>query len=210
MVERLHRQLKAAICARPDPTNWVDHLPWVLLGLRSSLKQDLTCSSAELVFGCPLRLPGDFLEPPSRHPPAGDDFARQLRDHFRTIQPAPPRQPLYRRIFVHPDLNKSSHVFIRADHVKPPLTPVYTGPYQVLSRDDKTVTVDINGHRTAVSQDRLKPAYVEAITYPAQLPVLPTRHKGRPPNRPRQNAVSWSSPLVTHQCLGGEPCSAAI
>ncbi|XP_064483134.1 uncharacterized protein LOC135395957 [Ornithodoros turicata] len=208
MVVRLHRQLKAAICARPDPTNWVDHLPWVLLGLTSSLKQDLKCSSAELAAHYSYlaiswsTLPGTL--PQVTTSPDNSEIT------FRSIQPAPPRQPLYRKIFVHPDLNKSSHVFICADHVKPPPTPVYTGPYQVLSRDDNTVTVDINGNRTTVSQDRLKPAYVEAITYPAQLPVLPTRQKGRPPNRPRQNAISWRSSLVTHQCLGGEPCSAAI
>ena len=62
LVERFHRQLKGALKASPDPTNWVDMLPMVLLGIRTSLKQDLKGSTAELVYGTTLRLPGDFFQ----------------------------------------------------------------------------------------------------------------------------------------------------
>ncbi|BHF85239.1 hypothetical protein SprV_1002840200 [Sparganum proliferum] len=41
MVERFHRQLKASLRAAYDPENWTEHLPLVLLGIRSSLKSDL-------------------------------------------------------------------------------------------------------------------------------------------------------------------------
>ncbi|BHF57334.1 hypothetical protein SprV_0100027500 [Sparganum proliferum] len=57
MVERFHRQLKASLRAADDPGNWRDHLPLVLLGIRSSLKSDLDCSAAKLVFGATVRLP---------------------------------------------------------------------------------------------------------------------------------------------------------
>ncbi|XP_064478563.1 uncharacterized protein LOC135391923 [Ornithodoros turicata] len=154
MVERLHRQLKAAISARSDSANLVGHLPWVLLGLRSSLKQDLQCSHSDLVFGCPLRLPGDFLSSPSPAPPSAHDFAAQLRDHFRDLQPVSPRQPSNRKIFVHPDLKTSFHVFVRADHVTPPLSPAYTGPHRLLAQDQKTVTADINGRPEVLTKDR--------------------------------------------------------
>ncbi|XP_064463563.1 uncharacterized protein LOC135374552 [Ornithodoros turicata] len=173
MVERLHRQLKAAICARRDSANWVDHLPWVLLGIRSSLKQNLQCSPSDLVFGCPLRLPGDFLSSPSPAPPSAHDFAAQLRDHFRDLQPVSPRQPTNRKIFVHPDLKTSSHVFVRADHVKPPLTPAYTGPHRLLVQDEKTVTVDINGRPELLTKDRVTPAYFDALLSPVHLPESP-------------------------------------
>lgn len=58
LVERFHRQLKASLKCQPNPTQWVDGLPLVLLGIRTTLKQDLHCSSAELVYGTTLRLPG--------------------------------------------------------------------------------------------------------------------------------------------------------
>ncbi|RWS19738.1 protein NYNRIN-like protein, partial [Leptotrombidium deliense] len=46
MVERLHRQLKAAIIAY-DTLTWTKVLPLILLGIRSALKPDLQASSAE-------------------------------------------------------------------------------------------------------------------------------------------------------------------
>ncbi|BHF86038.1 hypothetical protein SprV_ctg2602921700 [Sparganum proliferum] len=63
MVERFHRQLKASLRAAADPENWTDHLPLVLLGIRSALKPDLDCSAAELVFGATVRLPGEMISP---------------------------------------------------------------------------------------------------------------------------------------------------
>jgi hypothetical protein len=40
MVERFHRHLKDALLARCTAVHWVDHLPWVLLGLRAAAKED--------------------------------------------------------------------------------------------------------------------------------------------------------------------------
>lgn len=50
-----------ALQATLTDKNWLDHLPWVMLGLRSAPKEDLQCSAAELVFGQPSRVPGEFL-----------------------------------------------------------------------------------------------------------------------------------------------------
>ncbi|GBP80756.1 hypothetical protein EVAR_56602_1 [Eumeta japonica] len=61
LVERFHRQLKAAIVCHEN-ANWVESLPLVLLGIRSALKEDLQTTSAELLYGEPLRLPGEFLD----------------------------------------------------------------------------------------------------------------------------------------------------
>ncbi len=60
MVERFHRQLKAALKAQPQPTAWMDTLPLILLGIRTALKEDI---SAEMVYGTTLRLPGEFFSP---------------------------------------------------------------------------------------------------------------------------------------------------
>jgi hypothetical protein len=65
MVERVHRQIKDALCARGSVPAWHSHLPWVLLGLRAAPKEDSAISSAELVTGTPLVLPHWFHTPPT-------------------------------------------------------------------------------------------------------------------------------------------------
>ena len=61
LVERFHRHLKSALRVRLTGPNWIDELPWVLLGIRTVPKEDLRTSSAELVYGAPLTVPGDFV-----------------------------------------------------------------------------------------------------------------------------------------------------
>nr|VZI20586.1 unnamed protein product [Spirometra erinaceieuropaei] len=60
MFERFYRQLKASLRAAADPENWTDHLPPVLLGIRSALKPDLGCSAAELSSLSPSYLEKDL------------------------------------------------------------------------------------------------------------------------------------------------------
>ncbi|KAK3783190.1 hypothetical protein RRG08_046983 [Elysia crispata] len=55
IIKRFHRTCKTALKARLTGPNWVEELPWVLLGLRTTPKEDY--SSAELVCGEPLTLP---------------------------------------------------------------------------------------------------------------------------------------------------------
>jgi cleavage and polyadenylation specificity factor subunit 1 len=62
LVERLHRTMKATIMCHADE-KWTEALPLVLLGLRTAYKEDLTSSAAELVYGEPLRVPGELLAP---------------------------------------------------------------------------------------------------------------------------------------------------
>ena len=61
LIERFHRQLKAGLKSSLDPTHWTEALPMVLLGIRTSLKHDIGCCAAELVYGTTLRLAGDFF-----------------------------------------------------------------------------------------------------------------------------------------------------
>ena len=62
MVERFHRQLKNSLLARLASSDWFEHLPWVLLGLRTSPREDSATSASEAVYGSDLTLPGQFLE----------------------------------------------------------------------------------------------------------------------------------------------------
>ena len=61
IIERFHRQLKGSLKDKTGGTTWVDALPLILLGLRSAFKDDLNACAAELVYGAPLCLPGQFL-----------------------------------------------------------------------------------------------------------------------------------------------------
>ena len=70
LVERFHRHLKTGLKARLAGSNWVDDLPVVLLGIRATLKEDLSCTSAELVYGTTFRLPGDFFTAPTIEDPS--------------------------------------------------------------------------------------------------------------------------------------------
>ncbi|CAB0007876.1 unnamed protein product [Nesidiocoris tenuis] len=158
MVERLHRQLKASIRCH-NTERWVDVLPIVLLGLRSSLKEDLGCTPAELVYGSNLKLPGDFFEdrPVSTLSHA---FLDKLKSTMDTLKPQPIRWHSNSAVFVHPDLKSASHVFVRHGPLRKPLQPIYDGPFLVKRRLDKTFDVIIKGKEQNISIDRLKPAFV--------------------------------------------------
>ena len=56
MIERFHRSLKSSLQARLVGSNWVAHLPLVMLGLRSLLKEDSGFFPAEAVYGSNLSL----------------------------------------------------------------------------------------------------------------------------------------------------------
>ena len=61
MVEHFHQQLKASIMVRGQSQHWVECLPLVLQGICSTIKEDLRCYPAELIFGTTLRLPGKLV-----------------------------------------------------------------------------------------------------------------------------------------------------
>ena len=65
--------------ARGDGASWMQHLPMVLLGFRSAIREDCGRSPADLVLGTSLRLPGQLLpDPPTLVSLPTDDFVRDL------------------------------------------------------------------------------------------------------------------------------------
>lgn len=159
-IERFHRTLKAALVAA-DVVSWAEALPLVMLSLRNTFKPDIACTASDLVFGAPVRLPGQLFVP-SATPTDEHRFVQRLRETMGALRPVPTSNHSVRTAYVHPDLQTTTHVFIRNDKVKPPLTPPYSGPYRVVERDDKFLTVDVQNVPQRVSMDRLKAAYVPA------------------------------------------------
>ena len=83
IIERFHRQLKAALKALPSPTHWVDGLPMVMLGIRTALKEDIGCSVAELVYGTTLRIPGEFYSSTTADDPIS--YVTQLKSVMQKL-----------------------------------------------------------------------------------------------------------------------------
>lgn len=203
MIERVHRQLKASIMCHGG--EWLSALPLVLLGMRSCFKEDLKSSVAEMLYGETLRLPGELLVPSLSSGPntSPADFVVSLKRHMSNIRPVPPSRHGDLTTFIFKDLATSSHVYLREDAVRRTLQPPYSGPYQIIERasDGKTLTLNIRGRKTAVSVDRVKPAFIErsenvrdvvlptAPTLTAEPPSLITQPTTVPTTQPVRKAA---------------------
>ncbi|XP_072895273.1 uncharacterized protein CCDC197 isoform X3 [Hemitrygon akajei] len=92
LVERFHRHLKSALMAHLRGPNWVVELPWVLLGIHTALKEDLHASSAELVYGAPLAVPGEFIPAPRGQEEEPAAVLDRLRERLGNLDPVPTSQ----------------------------------------------------------------------------------------------------------------------
>jgi transposase InsO family protein len=156
LVERLHRQLKAALLCHND--SWYDALPAVLMGLRAAWKEDISTTPAELVYGEPIRLPGEFLAPSNQNGTA-PELVKRLRNHFREISPEQTSRRGNHPIFAFKDLQTCTHVFVKKGQIGPSFSSLYSGPHRVMERHEKYFVVFCGNKNTAISVDRLKPAY---------------------------------------------------
>ncbi|XP_076060346.1 uncharacterized protein LOC143036673 [Oratosquilla oratoria] len=162
MAERFHRQLKAALYAHAlNNELWSVTLSLLLLGIRTSLKVDIGHSPAQLIFGTPLRLPGEFVtDVPHSNSCTPHDFVFQLKETMAKLHPVPPRHAKSPGTFVSQDFLQCTHVFVRTDAVRKALQPPYEGPFEVLRRTRKIVIIRRNGKHDHISTDRVKPAYL--------------------------------------------------
>ena len=150
LVERFHRQLKGTIKCLPDTTQWIKAIPPILLGIRTSIKQDCRCTPADLVYGTTLRLPGEFFNTIDKAQLDTESYATQLQNIMQKLQPPDVCKQAQRSTHVHTDLSPCPFVFVRHDGVKETLQPPYD---KVLQRTNIHFTLDISG--------RLKPAYMD-------------------------------------------------
>lgn len=194
MIERFHRQLKAALMCHND--TWHRALPLVLLGVRSALKEDLGCSSAELLYGEPLRLPGELLVASPGTAADVEDFASQLRAKMADLRPVSASRHTQPTTFMFRDLSTASHVFLRDDTVRRSLQQPYTGPYKIVSRprDGKTLRINMAGKENTVSIDRVKPAYLLTEAPTPSMPASPASAAFRP--TPTTSAPTASAPTA--------------
>ena len=123
MVERMHRQLKEALRARQCGTAWLEHLPWVLLGMCAAPKEVSGVSSAEAVYGTPLVLPSQ-----------AQTLITPATGETGMVVPAaiPARQRSYAEVASgRPSLlTGATHVYVRRGPPGGTLEQKFSGPYQ--------------------------------------------------------------------------------
>ncbi len=177
IIERFHRHLKTSLKAVliENGESWMNSLPWIMLGIRTAPKEDFQACSAELVYGCPLTVPGDFIPSQTR---SVNEYLVKMRKIAGNLAPVPTNYHGHTTTYVPQDLTKAEYVFIRQDGITGPLKPPYMGPFKVIKRSSKTFVVDYGGRPEAISIDRLKKAHVDP-TRPVKTEVPPKR--GRPP-----------------------------
>ena len=162
MVERFHRQLKAAIMAHESPNPWTITLPAILLGVRSAVKEKLGRSAAEMIYGTTLRLPGEFTKQYNVDANTElENYSDKLRVAMSRLRLCPPRDTQQHNIFQFKEIATCTHVFLRRIAIAPPLTAPYDGPYKVVARSGRVMKILVKGKVETVSLDRVKPAHME-------------------------------------------------
>jgi len=104
IVERFHRQLKAALRCYEN-NRWTETLP-TILGIRAAWREDLNATTAELVYGETLRLPGQFLS--NQPTETKDDTAHLitiLRHQFNCLRPVEGTNHDVKKPFIFKDMS---------------------------------------------------------------------------------------------------------
>ncbi len=162
----LDNTFKEALRARLATSNWMQHLPWVLLGIRTAQPLEGGPSPAEAVMGCQPILPGEFLT--TGEPPLEDFLSRIRTDALLT-----PRAISHKNtplpIALPSELATADFVFVRRDSAAPPLTRPYSGPFRVLCRSLHDFQLQIGNRSEIVSTHRLK-TYVSLLDVTAAVP----------------------------------------
>ncbi|KAJ8395403.1 hypothetical protein AAFF_G00033880 [Aldrovandia affinis] len=201
---RVHRHVKVPLETFEVPEKRFDHVNVDLVGLfppsrgvtylltvvdrttRWSVvvplasKEDLQSSSAELVYGQPLCVPGDL--------PRSASLQRSTHlSRAEAFMPVPSSRHGLPQSQVPDNLHTADFVFIR--------------PFHVLEPGDKTFVFDIRGKPDHVSVDRLKPTHQD-LGRPVVLAQPPWW--GRPPPRPGSlTEGSAPSPAPVRMCDPG-------
>ena len=193
LVERFHRRMKDALRARLNGRqDWQNHLPWVMLGVRTAPREESSSSAAQHALGTSLFLPGQFVSDETF-----GDVVDRLKHGLPPLETVHNRRAPQRGV---DRLKNAPMVFVRNDHLsKPTLAPLYTGPFEVVGRHESHYDVKVGDKVEPVNIHRLKPVLTDANAQPA----LPPR-RGRPP-RPAASPSHPPADLWPTQRRRGRP-----
>ncbi|KAK5640343.1 hypothetical protein RI129_011154 [Pyrocoelia pectoralis] len=114
-----------------------------------------------MVYGQGLRLPGEFLSNEQREQQLdAETYVTRLRKHIQDMRPTPAsNHDSKKHAFKLKNMDTATHVYVRVDAAKRPLQAPYEGPYRVVKRNEKLITIDKQGAEMTISCDRVKPAF---------------------------------------------------
>lgn len=137
-----------------------------MMGLRTAYEEDSKASPAEMLFGAPHRIPGEFFVAESA-PADPQVFVERFRHHMKAVKAIPTAYHIKPKLFVLKELHTCSHVFERVNSIKKPLEQPYTDPREVVKRlNDRIYIINIKGKGKAISVDVLKLAFLAATDTP--------------------------------------------
>uniref|UniRef100_A0A0L8HB77 Uncharacterized protein n=1 Tax=Octopus bimaculoides TaxID=37653 RepID=A0A0L8HB77_OCTBM len=151
-----------------------------MLLIRTAPKENLNTFSAEMVYGVPLTVSGEFLPNTNSDPDVKRYFA-QLRDSVGQLRPVPMLTHGTPRSSVPNDLLTANFEFVRRDTRRRPLQSPYDGPYQVIHPGDKTFQLLIGGRQDTVSIDRFPVQVAQPLNRGRPRQITPTLDKEQSP-----------------------------
>ena len=154
------------MCPGGGATDWKDHLPWVLLGMRAAPREESGVSAAEAALQHQLLVPGQ-LPPPSEQPVGIE---------------GPPASPLvilptgrsYAQAVTSSSLDGVDWIYMARGGASKPMAYKYSSPYKVLERDSKAWKLQVGERVDLISRNRLKP-HLGSVAPKAAKPPKPGR-----------------------------------
>ncbi|GFV68591.1 transposon Tf2-8 polyprotein [Trichonephila clavipes] len=214
MIEELHHPLKSAIKCHATE-RWTEVLPIILLGLRASLKEDILCTPAELVFGTTIRLSGEMFD--SSKP--DDDvvnFVSKLKSHMHNHFTLNHQNTMANVQFLSIQDCWKQHMFF---FVETCYIIHFNNPMMALSKCKPAFFLNTEDLQLPQTKNE-SPATVEPNATPATVehdptastPTQPSTRSGRKvhlPTRRKDSFISYllqvnnrpAAPVVNHPCL---------
>ena len=159
---------------------------WTQLDYRTSMgttwdqdhsKEDLGCSTEEMVYGTPLTVLGDFVTSQNNHLDTGRHLP-ELQSQVKLLLPVPTSRHGRARTAVLKTLMCTNFVFIHRDSHHSPLQHLYEGPFRVIESGLKIFQISVRGKCETISIDHLKPEYI----YEGDPPKVVAPGLDNPPN----------------------------
>ena len=205
LIERPHRRIKEALKAHSANSSWYEVLPFILLQMRTTPREDTDCSPSQTTFGHPLRLPIDLVIPNQPIDVDASQYTRSLLQHMANIVPQEPRNQT-KKCWLDPKLSTCRQVFVQNPNKKG-LRPNYEGPFPVIERTNKFFKLNLGNRTDNVTIDRLKAASLQTDNLPTLCTQVITNEEviAQPPGNEQvtqgnTKSVTFSLPVPSSDC----------
>ena len=165
-------------------SEWLNHLPFVLLGRKVALQPDIQASSSELTFGQNLRIPGQILNDPGEAPTKEEleELLKSVRENT-TITPSQTSSHGTEKDL--PEIPSDiTHVYTR-QHKAVGLQTPFEGPFRIESRPSKsTVKIEVGIFKSGEKRYEIRHLNDLKLAHPDSLAAPVQRSKLGRPSKP--------------------------